>query len=508
MDAQLELLIVCIYTLNSIYLLTAGLNAYIACYRFKEASHPTKAMPTFEDEKFKYPKLLVQLPIYNERNSVIELLDCINKCDYPGSLVVQILNDSNDDTSQAVENWIKTNNHSTKTFNHIQRSNRKGFKAGALKHGLNLEIADFIAIFDADFRPTTDFLKKAIFYLQQNKNIGLLQGRWTYLNEYENLWTKFQAIGMDGHFAIEQPARAWNNNFMNFNGTAGVWRHECIKDAGGWHEDTLTEDLDLSYRAQLNGWKLNYQLDLICPSEIPSTVLAFKSQQFRWAKGSIQTAIKLLPKLLISNNCIKLKIEALLHLTHYMIHPLLLANFILGCLILNNQINLIWPQLELLFFIILIACAGPSYLYRFAQKTLDKKLPFLYYPLMISLGCGLAVNNTRGVIEAIIGKKSAFERTPKRGNRTQIYRANVDLWFLIEISLGILGLSILAHSQLNHFFLVPFIALYTIGFLSIGLSSVTELAYTRKSQQKKRDSTVTRKGNIDSNAQAAYMSEI
>ena len=179
--------------------------------------------------------------------------------------MVQILDDSNDDTIQVVDQWLSNNTQSSIKFNHIIRTDRKGYKAGALRHGMTLESSDFIAIFDADFLPPSDFLKNAIIYLEQNQEIGLIQGRWTYTNENLNLWTRFQAIGMDGHFAIEQAARAWNNNFMNFNGTAGVWRRKCIDDAGGWHADTLTEDLDLSYRAQLKGWKLTYNKELICP---------------------------------------------------------------------------------------------------------------------------------------------------------------------------------------------------------------------------------------------------
>ena len=504
----MELIVVCIYTLNSIYLLLAGLNAYLACYRFQTARYSADSDLSIKRGIERYPKLLVQLPIYNERNSILELLESMTKCDYPGELVVQILDDSNDDTIQVVDQWLSNNTQSSIKFNHIIRNDRKGYKAGALKHGMTLESSDFIAIFDADFLPPSDFLKNAIIYLEQNQEIGLIQGRWTYTNENLNLWTRFQAIGMDGHFAIEQAARAWNNNFMNFNGTAGVWRRKCIDDAGGWHADTLTEDLDLSYRAQLKGWKLTYNKELICPSEIPNSVLAFKSQQFRWAKGSIQTAIKLLIKVLRSKNCLKLKIEATMHLTHYLIHPLLLINFLLGCLILNNQINLLWPQIEFVFLVILIACAGPSYLYRYAQKTLNKKLPFYFYPLMIALGCGLALNNSRAVFEAIIGRKSSFVRTPKEGNRTKFYRTNFDFWFLIELSLGVLGLTILAHSSQNHYFLVPFLALYSIGYLSIGLASAAEMLLSTKSQQKRSASLVMSTSSIDAKSEAAYVSEI
>tara|TARA_Y100000589_G_scaffold277051_1_gene271838 strand:- start:612 stop:2090 length:1479 start_codon:yes stop_codon:yes gene_type:complete len=491
------------------YLLLVGANAYIACYRFKKARKLPN--PDFDEVRDMglYPKLLVQLPIYNEQNSVLELLDHIKKCEYPGKLVIQILNDSTDDTVQNVEHWIKNNSKiNNKTFKHIVRVNRDGFKAGALKHGMRLEAADYIAIFDADFRPPSEFLLKAVSYLEANKKVGLLQGRWSYINENENIWTRFQAIGMDGHFAIEQPARAWNDYFMNFNGTAGIWRRKCIENAGGWQADTLTEDLDLSYRAQLEGWKLDYKIDLSCPSEIPTSVLAFKSQQFRWAKGSIQTAKKILPNILYSQHSIKLKIEAIFHLTHYMIHPLLLANFVIGCLILINQIDLLWPHLEFLFVLILIACAGPSYLYRFSQKMLNKKLPLFFYPLMISLGCGLAVNNSRGVFEALLGKQSPFVRTPKRGNRTKCYKASVNLWFLIELALGCFGLIILVHSPRTHFFLVPFISMYTIGFLSIGLSSTFESVFNSESQYKKGVSAVVSEGTIDANADSAYISEI
>ncbi|PCJ18971.1 MAG: glycosyl transferase family 2 [Candidatus Cloacimonadota bacterium] len=479
-----------VYIVNASFLVFMGLHAWLACLQFRKGR---LKKPLKINESISFPKLLIQLPLYNESTTIIDLLSSIDKLEYPNNLLhIQILDDSNDDTTSIISNWLKLKkNH---CYSLVRRESREGFKAGALKYGMNLRPEDFILILDSDFRPKSDFILKTFPTLLSNEDLALVQTRWSYTNSDENFFTRFQAVGMDGHFAIEQPARAWNNLFMNFNGTAGIWRRKAIIDGGNWQGDTLTEDLDLSYRVQLKNWKMTYLLDVDCPSEIPNTIFAFKSQQFRWAKGSIQTAKKLLIKIFRSKYPIALKIEALFHLTHYLIHPVLILNFIIGCFLLLNpqQLNFIW--VEKLMFLILFAAMGPGVLYKYSQNVLNKhpKGGVFFYLAMVSLGCGMAWNNTRAVFEAFIGKKSAFIRTPKQGDDQTKYKANIDYHFLIELSLSSLGLYTLSKLGILYFYLFPFLSLYTIGFMVIGLKSALEVY-----SQVKFSKNVVK--NIDSN---------
>ncbi|MBT3785557.1 glycosyltransferase [bacterium] len=473
-EELLNHLLIGVYALNVSFLLLMGIHAYLACYQFLRArkTRQNLGFPLFSDP----PSVLVQLPIYNEHSSIEQLLDSVNQLDYQADrLRVQILDDSDDETSHVVDEYLKTRALKFQ-FSHVRRSIRTGFKAGALKAGLELDPSAMIAIFDADFRPGRDFVLKAVSRLIQDPDLGLIQGRWEYINAGASFWTRFQAVGMDGHFAIEQPARAWNGYFMNFNGTAGVWRRQAIEEAGNWEGDTLTEDLDLSYRAQLAGWKLDYALDLPCPSEIPESIFAFKSQQFRWAKGSIQTLIKLFPRILKSSATLMQKVEAGFHLTHYLIHPLLVLNFLIGCYILFHPELLLQFPLEYFFVFILFASTGPSMLYQLSQKALNKEVPggIFFYILMIALGCGMAWNNTRAVWQAITGVDSPFVRTPKAGNLKRKYLPTRNLQFLVELSLAGVGIIALLNATTGFYFLVPFLVLYTMGFLMISIGSFTE----------------------------------
>jgi cellulose synthase/poly-beta-1,6-N-acetylglucosamine synthase-like glycosyltransferase len=475
-----------IYASNVFFLLLMGLHAYVACFHFFQGYARRRKNPLTVPKGITLPSLLIQLPIYNEENSVLDLLDSIDSLDYPADrLKVQILDDSDDEGFRMVSDWLGSNKPRFET-SHLRREVRTGFKAGALKFGLSLDSSPFVAIFDADFRPRPDFIKRAIVQFHDREDLGLVQGRWGYINQNASFWTRFQAVGMDGHFAIEQPARAWNGFFMNFNGTAGVWRREAILDAGDWEGDTLTEDLDLSYRSQLKGWKLDYDLDLECPSEIPESIFAFKSQQFRWAKGSIQTFLKLMPRILKSGARVGQKIESVFHLTHYLIHPLLVMNFLLGCYIIFNPEILSRYALQYLFILILFTSLGPSALYHLSQRVLGKRVrggPF-FYLLMISLGCGMAWNNTRAVIQAIFGVESPFVRTPKVGDFSKVYLPPQNFQFIVEILLGTLGAFTLANASSGFYFLVPFLSLYTIGFLIIGWGSCFEWLQTTAFQTK------------------------
>ena len=467
-------LLIPLFLLNLSLLLLFAAHAYVVILRFFKGSH--RRSQSQEGPLLDYPNVLVQLPIYNEQSSVVPLLDAIRLADYPHShLHIQILDDSDDGTTKVIENYLK-NQTSEFRFAHIRRSSRREFKAGALKFGMELNDSPFIVIFDADFRPDRTYIRKAVERIIAQPQVGLIQGRWTYTNETSSLWTRFQGIGMDGHFAIEQPARAWNDFFMNFNGTAGIFRRSAILDAGNWQGDTLTEDLDLSYRAQLAGWKFDYAFDLPCASEIPETVFAFKSQQFRWAKGSVQTLLKIYPRILGSKVSMGRKIEAGFHLAHYLIHPMLLLNFIIGSLFLLNPEVLEHQPVEYFFLPILFASLGPSLLYQVSQNELGKKVPggILFYPLMISLGCAMAMNNTRAIFQAICRIKSPFVRTPKKGNLSKEYRPVTNYYFLLELLLACLGIYALSNTNSDLWLLIPFISMYTVGFLTLGLTSSIE----------------------------------
>lgn len=472
-----EYIFILIYLTSTLFLCAVGLNSYVSRARFlrKKARHD-HGEPVNEC----LPEILVQLPIYNECNSVEQLIRCFDQIEYPREkLLIQILDDSDDETTDLIASLLPELKNRD-CFEHIRRENRSGFKAGALDYGMRLHPnLNFIAIFDADFRPDPEFLLKAVSHLLKNPDLGLVQGRWEHSNEEESLFTRFQSVGMDGHFAIEQPARAWNGHLMNFNGTAGVWRREAIEQGGGWSCKTLTEDLDLSYRVQLRtDYRLDYLLELSCPAEIPNTINAFKSQQYRWAKGSTQTFLHLFKEVLFSGKSIFTKIEAFFHLTHYFVHPLLLANFLLGLYFISNP-QLLHPYpVEWLYVLLLFACAGPSLLYRESRQALRKNsLPLYFYGLMICLGCGMAYNNTRAVLSALTGRESPFVRTPKKGEvRRKAYLSLSGHHWVIEILLACTGFYFLAKAGQIHSIISPFLLIYSLGFLVIGTLSAIEFS--------------------------------
>lgn len=488
-------------------LLLLGWHAYISCLRFMrgKCARDKQKFSTPSDLELSisnWPNVLIQLPIYNEQNSVRELLSCCCKLKYAGHLTIQVLDDSTDQTSEIIDRWINTNlADKNMTLQHIKRDSRKGYKAGALKNALQYDDSEYIAIFDADFRPSDDFLIRAMSTLLKKPTLGLIQGRWTYLNESSNLLTRIQAIGMDAHFAVEQPARAWNDFYMNFNGTAGVWRRQCIIDGGNWQSDTLTEDLDLSYRSQLAGWKLDYQLDLECPSEIPDNLAALKSQQSRWVKGSIQTAIKLLPDIVKSDARVNKKIEAIFHLIHAIVNPLLLINFFTSCYLLSQSPYNSSVHQNLWTLCIVLACFGPSFLYRFSQKVLEKKNQWgsLLYPATIVIGCGLALNNSLAFIQALQKQTGTFDRTPKRGDQSKTYIASNNFYFVGETLLGIMGISVIVLTSSENYVLKFFVMIYSLGFIIVGLTSALELLFNYHQHHTKLVSTVDRASKLTLN---------
>jgi cellulose synthase/poly-beta-1,6-N-acetylglucosamine synthase-like glycosyltransferase len=417
--------------------------------------------------------------MYNERQVAKRVIEAAAAMDYPRSRhEIQVLDDSTDETIGYVDETVERLRGRGHNVSVIRRTDRTGFKAGALQNGLEFTDAEFVAIFDADFVPPVDFLRKAMAFFVDRPTLGLVQGRWTHLNKNSSLITRGQAMGIDGHFMIEQAARSWNGLFMNFNGTAGVFRRKAIEMSGGWQHDTLTEDMDLSYRMQLADWETEYVPDLTVPAEIPEDINAFKNQQFRWAKGSIQTAIKIIP-LLRQKKMSKFKLaQAVLHLTHYMVHPLMLILAMLTMPVLYFvKVNLPIAWFACIIGCMILATSGPATMYMVAQHFIGNRIlkQLVLIPAMMLIGTGLAVNNGKAVIEALIKRESPFYRTPKKGQLrgTQGYRPVKDITCIIEI---VIGLYCLASFQIflgyTNFLVSPFLMLYASGFLFVGVISI------------------------------------
>jgi cellulose synthase/poly-beta-1,6-N-acetylglucosamine synthase-like glycosyltransferase len=429
------------------------------------------------------PPVTVQLPIYNEMYVIDRLLEATVRIDYPRELLeIQVLDDSTDETQEvarrAVERWV-AEGYDVKYYH---RADRTGYKAGALDAGLKVARGQFVAIFDADFIPSRDFLRRTIPYFV-NEKVALVQARWGHVNQDYSILTKAQSILLDGHFVLEHGGRNRAGHFFNFNGTAGIWRREVIGQAGGWQHDTLTEDLDLSYRAQLLGWKFLFIPDLVAPAEVPVEMNAFKSQQHRWAKGSIQTCLKLLPRILRSDQPFGVKVEAFFHLTANFNYPLMTALSILMFPSMIIRYNMGWYEMLLidvpLFF---AATASVANFYIVSQRELyaDWKSRLKYVPFLMAIGIGLAVNNTRAVIEALLGHQSEFARTPKYGIEVghndwaaKKYRQAAAVQPLIEVALGLYFTATVFYAVANGIYgTLPFLVLFQAGFLYMGLLSL------------------------------------
>jgi cellulose synthase/poly-beta-1,6-N-acetylglucosamine synthase-like glycosyltransferase len=429
-------------------------------------------------EEAELPRVATQLPIYNEANVAERIIRSAAAMEYPaGRHIIQVLDDSNDGTCEIIDRVVADLCKAGHDITVIRRADRTGYKAGALNHGMNQTDAEFFAIFDADFVPTRDFLLRTMPIMIVREKVGLVQARWGHLNAGSSLVTRAQGMGIDGHFAIEQHARAWNDLFMNFNGTAGLWRRQAIDDAGGWEHDTLTEDMDLSYRAQLSGWDPYFLTDVVVPAEIPENINAFKSQQFRWAKGSIQTAIKLLPRVLRSPCSLLAKVQAVFHMTHYVIHPVMvwLALFALPLLVCTD-LRTSPLMTTLLFGVILLSALAPLVLYAAAQIHLYPRgwRKFYALPILSSIGVGIGISNTRAVFEAITGKVTPFVRTPKKGDSNRVrYAVRMPYIALLELALGLYCFgSLWFYMHAQTYIVGPFLLLYAVGFTSVGVLSI------------------------------------
>src|SRR5687767_1082073 len=393
------------------------------------------------------PVVTIQLPIFNEMYVVNRLIESVCAMDYPRELLeIQVLDDSTDETREIAELAVRRHAEQGFDIKYIHRVDRTGYKAGALDAGLKVARGEFVAIFDADFIAPADFLRRTVPQFA-NPKIGMVQARWGHINRDYSLLTRVQAILLDGHFVLEHGGRNRAGCFFNFNGTAGIWRTAVIADAGGWQHDTLTEDLDLSYRAQMRGWRFLFLPDLITPAEVPVEMNAFKSQQHRWAKGSIQTCRKILPELLQSNLPRKVKVEAFFHLTANFNYLLMCVLSVLMFPAMYVRYNMGWTEMLLIDVpLFLAATASVANFYLVSQRELytDWKARVKYLPIVMAVGIGLAVNNTKAVFEALFGEPGEFTRTAKYGISTardawqhKKYHQTMSIQPFIELALGI-----------------------------------------------------------------------
>jgi cellulose synthase/poly-beta-1,6-N-acetylglucosamine synthase-like glycosyltransferase len=457
-----------------------GWHRYFIVYQYMK--HRDQA-PRQPPPPLEWPVVTVQLPIYNEMYVVDRLVDAVCAMDYPRDrLEIQVLDDSTDETREIAELAVRRQAQRGFDIAYIHRTNRTGYKAGALEAGLVEARGEFIAIFDADFVPPADFLTRTIPHFRDDRT-AVVQARWGHLNQGYSLLTKVQAVMLDGHFVLEHGGRNRSGCFFNFNGTAGVWRREAIVDAGGWQHDTLTEDLDLSYRAQLRGWKFIFVPDIVTPAEVPVEMNGFKSQQHRWAKGSIQTCRKLLPYILLADLPWKVKMEAFFHLTanfNYLL-MIVLSALMFPAMVFRYEMG--WTEM-LLIDIPLFAAATLSvfnfYLISQREAYPDWKSRVKYLPVVMAIGIGLSVNNAKAVLEALFGQSGEFARTPKYGIErrqddwsTKKYRQPMTIQPFVELGLGLYFSATVAYALANDIYgTLPFLMLFQFGYLYMGLVSI------------------------------------
>ncbi len=471
--------ITAVYLLALFFLALFGLHKLYLLYLFrKHRQDPVERPP----DPAVWPEVVVQLPIYNERYVIERLLRSVTRLNYPRQrLHIQVLDDSDDATASMAAGLVTLFRKQGFRIDHIRRSRRIGFKAGALQNGLTSSSAGVIAIFDADFAPPPDFLKRTVPYLLQD-GVGMVQTRWGHINREYSLLTRLQALLLDGHFVIEHFARNRSGRFFNFNGTAGIWRRAAIEEAGGWRHDTLTEDLDLSYRAQLAGWRFVYLPEVVTPAELPAEINAFKNQQHRWAKGSIQTGRKLLPRIFRSELPLLVKLEAAIHLTNNLAYLLMAipSLFVIPMLLLQVDLAVGRPLFVYLFVFFSATLSVCLYYGQAIRIVYGGIWPhILLLPAMMALGIGLTVNNGLAALEALFGMDSPFIRTPKfrieqhhqtwKGKR---YKADRRLLFIVELFLGVyFSWGIVLFLCNGFWWSLPFLLLFQTGFLYTAIQS-------------------------------------
>ncbi|MCZ6633518.1 MAG: glycosyltransferase [bacterium] len=484
-----QTIVLAVYTIALALLMIFSLHRHLMVYLYyKGENRRPRPIRRFD----RLPQVTVQLPVYNEMYVVERLIRSVAALDYPRDLLeIQVLDDSTDETTAIARACVSELQAQGLDIQFLHREDRNGYKAGALEEGLKVAKGEFVAVFDADFVIPPDFLKQTVHHFT-DQGVGMVQVRWGHLNRDYSLLTRVQAIYLDGHFVMEHGARSRNGMFFNFNGTAGLWRKSCIEAVGGWEHDTLTEDLDLSYRAQLAGWRFVYLQDVVAPAEVPVEVNAWKAQQFRWAKGSVETARKLLLRVLKSPLPWRIKGEAALHLTTNFAYLLMaVVSILIFPAILSRQ-NLGWYRIFLIDLPLFLGATGVvSRYYICAQKEIypDWKTQIKYIPFVLALGMGISLNNASGVLQALVGYQTPFNRTPKYqvvksadSWKEKRYKLKKNMGALFEISVGIYFLVTIVFSM-NYgiWFPIPFMILFCFGFLYVGVMSLLQEWFERPS---------------------------
>ena len=478
------------YFVVLVILASYGIHRYVLVYMYYRNRKNRTTDPSGRFAEL--PRVTIQLPIFNEQFVIDRLVDAVCKIEYPpDKLDIQVLDDSTDETVEVANAVVQRYAALGHPVSYHHRTNRHGFKAGALQEGMKTAKGEFIAIFDADFVPSSDWLMRVVHHFA-DPEIGMVQTRWTHLNRDYSFLTNVEAILLDGHFILEHGGRSRSHVFFNFNGTAGMWRRQAIEDAGGWQHDTLTEDTDLSYRSQLKGWKFKYLQDVECPAELPIEMTAFKTQQARWAKGLIQTGKKILPHVMRSGVPFRVKLEAWYHLTANISYPLMvvLSTLLLPAMIIRFYQG--WFQMLLIDLPLFLASTfSISSFYLVSQKELFPRTwpkTFLYLPFLMALGIGLTVTNTRAVMEALFGIQSAFKRTPKyrvqtKGEKSvaaKKYRKRLGIVPWIELMIGTYFAAAIYYALDNeNYMTIPFLIIFVLGYWYTGLMSLLQGRFDR-----------------------------
>ncbi len=461
-----------IYLSAAIGLAFYGLNTIILTVLYWRKRNDSSPLPALGD----IPRVTVQLPIYNEVYVVERLIDAAAALEWDRArLQIQVLDDSDDETAQIAQARVEYHHKRGVDIARVVRANRAGFKAGALAEGMKSARGEMIAIFDADFVPPADFLKRTLPHLCARKELGLVQTRWGHLNANNSVLTRAQALALDGHFVIEQTARQRAGLLFNFNGSGGVWRRACIEDAGDWQGDTLSEDLDLSYRAQMRGWKFLFLPEVVAPAEIPAQINALKRQQFRWAKGSTQCLLKLTPRLMTTPGLsVFQRVEGLIHLSGYLMSPLMLI-----LLLATVPLLALHTRFPDALMYLMLPTLGPATACALAQRALypDWQTRYRYFSVLMLLGIGMAVNNSLAVLETVAGQENNFRRTPKfrledDGDSWDTKRYTLPFSWDAILELGFAAYAVAGAMMAwrnGLIWTLPFLILYAAGFAYTGL---------------------------------------
>lgn len=438
-----------------------------------------------EKDEEQLPRVTIQLPLFNEATVINRLLDAVAKMDYPASkLEIQVLDDSTDETRALAHAHVERLRAQGLDAVYIHREDRTGYKAGALDNGMKQAKGEFIAVFDADFLPQPEFVRSILGHFSDPKT-AMVQTRWGHMNREYSTLTQIQSLMLDGHHLVENRARCAAGYFFNFSGTGGMWRRSAIADAGGWQHDTLTEDLDLSYRAQLRGWKFVYRPDIVTPSELPEDLTAVRAQQSRWAKGTVQTARKLLGRVMRSDLTISQRIESFFHFTPHFAYPLMIALSVLllpAMIIAPGTNNHMMLLIDLpLMFSTMGSLAG---FYMEAERAQGRsRLGAIYrLPMIIALGTGLAPSMSRAVWDGMLHMSGEFVRTPKQGSNAARYRLRSDMPWMEMVLTFTSFCSVVLSIELGHWFVTPFAMLFTIGYGWAALMISSEQSNRRRQQ--------------------------